>query len=239
MKISLYYESTAHRDPAAPATPEQRARRFVDDVEYVVGRYGRHQAWLKVGGRPVVFVYGKTLTEIPDGAWAGIRRKLNEDLPDGVLLVADAPNLEDPVKAAFAAETFDGLHYYNLNANIFGMTGSQIAEWAAKRFPRWMKVENVDIACLTVIPGYDDSARPDRTPPRRITSRNDGQTYAQLWQAAINANPDWVLITSWNEWTEGSEIEPSKENVNRELKATGEYSRRFLQAPARTVTLHR
>ena len=39
-----------------------------------------------------------------------------------------------------------------------------------------------------------------------------GQTYRVLWEEAIKADPDWVLITSWNEWHEGSEIEPSWED---------------------------
>jgi len=35
---------------------------------------------------------------------------------------------------------------------------------------------------------------------------------------AIKADPDWVLITSWNEWHEGSEIEPSWEDGDAYLK---------------------
>ncbi|MFN3422855.1 MAG: hypothetical protein ACK40X_14170 [Armatimonadota bacterium] len=56
-----------------------------------------------------------------------------------------------------------------------------------------------------------------------------------MWEAAIEANPDWVLITSWNEWHEGSEIEPSVENGDRELKTTAKYALRFKQLPPREV----
>ena len=39
--------------------------------------------------------------------------------------------------------------------------------------------------------------------------------------AAIAARPDWVLIVSWNEWLEATEIEPSVENGSRELDTLG------------------
>ena len=59
----------------------------------------------------------------------------------------------------------------------------------------------------TVMPGYNDVAiRPNSGFAR---GRDDGAYYAQSWQAAIASNPNWVVITSFNEWPEGSYIEPS------------------------------
>jgi len=43
------------------------------------------------------------------------------------------------------------------------------------------------------------------------------------------AGPDWVLITSFNEWHEGSEIEPSLEDGDRYLKLTKQYGPRFVR----------
>ena len=84
------------------------------------------------------------------------------------------------------------------------------------------------IACVTVIPGYDDTAPPERKPPRPTTDRRDCETYRILWQAAIAADPDSVPITSWNEWHEGSEIEPSREFGDLALRETALYSAQFL-----------
>jgi len=47
-------------------------------------------------------------------------------------------------------------------------------------------------------------------------------------EEAIKAKPDWVVIVSWNEWLEGTEIEPSVEDGDKYLKLTAEYAGRFL-----------
>ena len=55
-----------------------------------------------------------------------------------------------------------------------------------------------------------------------------GETYRVLWQEAVAASPDYVLITSWNEWHEGSEIEPSVEYGSVMLNDTAVVAREFL-----------
>ena len=51
---------------------------------------------------------------------------------------------------------------------------------------------------------------------------------------SLATRPDWVLITSWNEWHEGSEIEPSVENGDRELKTTRQFAPKFTRLKPRT-----
>ena len=36
-------------------------------------------------------------------------------------------------------------------------------------------------------------------------------TYDGMWRTAIRAKPDLVTITSYNEWHEGTQIEPARE----------------------------
>ena len=56
-------------------------------------------------------------------------------------------------------------------------------------------IELINTATLpvcTVIPGYDDTKV---NKPGRIAYRKGGQVYRTLWEDAIRARPDWVLIT--------------------------------------------
>ncbi|MGB9606302.1 MAG: glycoside hydrolase family 99-like domain-containing protein, partial [Bryobacteraceae bacterium] len=116
-----------------------------------------------------------------------------------------------------------------------GMTPDELHKWAREFYPMTVKTAGSKIAAVTVIPGYDDH-KLGRPEPRPITSRHNGETYRILWEEAIAAGPDWVLITSWNEWHEGSEIEPSREYGDRALEQTKVFARRFLKLPPRTVS---
>ena len=63
------------------------------------------------------------------------------------------------------------------------------------------------LLCLpSVGPGYSGARAGELSLSR---SRRDGATYDDLWQAAIRAHPDGVTITSFNEWGEGTQIEPA------------------------------
>ena len=60
----------------------------------------------------------------------------------------------------------------------------------------------------SVGPGYDDTGiRPWNVLNRK--RRKDGQYYTNMWNDAISSNPDAVSITSYNEWGEGTQIEPA------------------------------
>jgi hypothetical protein len=76
-----------------------------------------------------------------------------------------------------------------------------------------------------VLPGYDDSRVPGRQHPYSVP-RNNGATYRRSWTAALASNPDWVTITTFNEWFEGAMIEPSSHYGNLYLNITRQYAER-------------
>ena len=85
-----------------------------------------------------------------------------------------------------------------------------------------------------MIPGYNDTKI--RTPGLAIP-RHDGATYAAGWDAATAAGADWALITSWNEWHEGTEIEASEELGDRALAATRAHIERFQSGSGKSGTV--
>lgn len=222
LSITIYLEQIR---PTAAPTPQGA----IDDVLYVLGRYGRHPAWLTVGSRPVVFVYGRAVGQLPLPQWTSVIEQVNSQYAGGAVFVGDRINPD-------AARVFDGIHTYNPTGQTKGKSPEEVRTWARAAFSRWIETAGPDrIACVTLIPGYDDRTQ-GRPPPRPLTDRQDGETYRALWEEALLANPDWVLICSWNEWHEGSEIEPSAENGDRELRTTAEFAPKFLTLPLRVKT---
>ena len=74
-------------------------------------------------------------------------------------------------------------------------------------------------------PGYNDSPVPGRTTPFR--EREDGNYYRQSWQKAIAHKPELVLIETWNEMHEGTEICQTKELGLKYLELTSEWIARL------------
>jgi glycoprotein endo-alpha-1,2-mannosidase len=217
--ISIYFEEVR---PTNAPTPDGA----IASVLYVLERYGRDPAWLKVNGRPVLFVYSRAVSQLTLEGWQTVVAQVNERYPGGAIFIGDG-------MSADSARIFDGIHTYNPTAFTARRSIEEIREWARPAFTRWIEIAGTDrIACVTLIAGYDDSTQ-GRSPPRPITDRHGGETYRVMWEAAIAANPDWVLICSWNEWHEGSEIEPSSQNGVRELDTTAAFAPTFLKMPLR------
>jgi glycoprotein endo-alpha-1,2-mannosidase len=217
LKISAYYETVS-----APASPSTEAT--VNDLIYIMKNYSNHPAWLKVDGRPVVFIYSRAIGQLKLDGWQKVMGEFRVKYPQGAVFIGD--NISPS-----AAQTFDGIHTYNPTGLTKGKSPDQIRAWAQMTFPEWVKTAGANrISCITIIPGYDDSVQPSRKPPRPITDRFNGETYRIMWENAITADPDWVIIASWNEWHEGSEIEPSAELGDQYLRITKRFASQFLAA---------
>ncbi|MBN2375234.1 MAG: hypothetical protein JXD22_02445 [Sedimentisphaerales bacterium] len=98
---------------------------------------------------------------------------------------------------------FDGFYtYFGIDGFTYGSTWSnwpRMAEWAR---------EHDKLFIPSVGPGYIDTRiRPWNTQNTR--SREDGAYYDRYFSAALKVNPLFVSITSFNEWHEGSQIEPA------------------------------
>ena len=65
----------------------------------------------------------------------------------------------------------------------------------------------------TVVPGFNNVVASDYSPAslESVIDRRNGVCYNSFWLIANASHPDGYAITSFNEWHEGTEIEPSIE----------------------------
>lgn len=212
VRIAFYYERV----------PDDQPEAFIDDILYIVERYGDHPGLFRHNGAPVVFVYARALSQIPRETWQTMLARVRAQTE--VQLIADSTDVS-------WADLFDGLHIYiPVSYVVSGTDMQRIYDALVLGAESRGKISSV-----TVIPGYDDSniGRPSPT----VAPREGGRLYDTLWEQAINARPQWILITSFNEWHEGSEIEPSFEDGYFYLERTAYWSRRFKEAPQLGVWL--
>ena len=189
-------------------------RPVLDQLLAALGRAGA-PAFLHAAGRPVVFVFDAHHLRPED--WATVRRGLAAAGQNPFLVADDAA----------AQAGFDGFHYYNPN----GMTASQLSATYLASLASLRLAADVDpgqtrrLWAATVSPGENNRAENFWSPT--VRSRQGGATYDQTWQAALPSLPDWVLVTSWNEWFEDTAVAPGIEAGTLALQQTQSWSIQF------------
>jgi hypothetical protein len=166
-------------------------------------RYMNDKAWLRYEGRPVVFFYGNRRFDI--GTWAAIREQVD---PAGATVWMGEGDIFSYL------QVFDGIHPYSIA--WAGDPAQQLASYAgrARSYPG-------RLWAATVMPGYDDT-RTGRGAAGFARDRENGAYYRYVWEGALATRPEMIVITSWNEWAEGSYIEPSVAYGQQYLQLTRE-----------------
>jgi Glycosyl hydrolase family 99 len=120
--------------------------------------------------------------------WAAVR----DSMPKTMRLLAGTE------KVGFAAAArFDGVYTYDFLTN----TGGKFARLCAQAHAKGL------VCAPSVGPGYDGRRAGELSVGR---TRRNGATYDALWTAALTSRADIVSVTSFNEWGEGTQIEPAE-----------------------------
>jgi hypothetical protein len=226
-------------------SPDGRAQirsKAVDWIAYLLNRYGRRRGMLHVekGGRmvPVVFVYFAGLFDPIE--WQQIFAQVRARTGIDAFYDADVEGADPQL----LGRAFDGLHVYTTAPYTAEGDASLAARLldpnAAVQFPLSGVSDPATVGsdfnaialdaralgrswAATAIPGFDD--RKIRNPSFYVSRQRGAQrTYDLMWGQALQSRPDWVLITSFNEWHEGTEIEPSVEYGDEFLRRSRAWS---------------
>ncbi|MBN1487839.1 MAG: glycoside hydrolase family 99-like domain-containing protein, partial [Anaerolineae bacterium] len=170
-------------------------------------QHATHPAYLKVDGKAVVFFWRQEQYSV--AAWQALRNQVDPDR--NMLWIAEGSNLD-------YLDAFDGLYLYSVAwsdnpASILVRWGNEVRNWNTQNdtFRYWV---------ATTMPGYDDTATGRSDSYSR--ARSDGAYYRSTWDGVMRSRADWVVITSFNEWMEGSQIEPATSYGDFYLNLTSE-----------------
>ncbi len=94
------------------------------------------------------------------------------------------------------------------------------------------------VSTFVIQPGYDDTgarlaASSEAAPILR--ARRDGAAYRETWEAALKADPRWIIVDSWNDFARGTEVAASRQYGPRYLDQTRIYAIQVSGLPARDV----
>eukprot|EP00927_Polykrikos_kofoidii_P017967 TRINITY_DN18250_c0_g1_i1.p1 TRINITY_DN18250_c0_g1~~TRINITY_DN18250_c0_g1_i1.p1 ORF type:complete len:401 (+),score=50.35 TRINITY_DN18250_c0_g1_i1:101-1303(+) len=205
-----------HIEPYGGRTPET----FLDDLRYIHQQYGSHPAVWREGERhlPVFWLYDVSAQHSRQdvGRWRASLDSVRGTEFDGVFfcLWIGEQGDEDFVRDA----GFDGSYTYFA---ALGFTpGASPKKW-----------KGIDTALRrhgkkfvpAVGPGYDDTLiRPWNA--HNVRGRRGGGYYDAMWKEAVDLHPHAVSITSYNEWGEGTQIEPAVPYTSSQGRRYQDYS---------------
>ncbi|MDH4389056.1 MAG: hypothetical protein QE269_10065 [Fimbriimonas sp.] len=157
-------------------------------------------SWLTLKGKPVAFVFGPQFFEKPE--W------------DAFLTAAGSPVLLSEHKQVPSAGGAFDWPIPSLGMKFTWEYPSRAASWGIKvasAFPRFKDFYDQGGG------GKSHGELPDE----------GGKTYTETLSKAIDSGADAIQVVTWNDWGEGTQIEPSKEFGLRDLIATQVARRRI------------
>jgi hypothetical protein len=187
-------------EPYAGRTPDS----LRTDVAYIYSRYGSHQAFFRTSRptrygpstaqRGVFFLFD--LATGTEGTWRaavdGLRGTGNDAIIIGNTPILSADSFGRWIEGAH----FDGMYVYDVqqDGHTYADINARLAGMNAIFVP-------------SVGPGYVDGRAVAGSPALR--PRAAGATYDQMWWRVFESGAEWTSNVSFNEWHEGTQIEPA------------------------------
>ena len=164
---------------------------------------GSSDNYLHLNGEPVIFIWNY------DGYLSSedYRDAVNATFPNNSLVL-----LRNEIDFN---TTEDAINSYYPWVQGFDEKGENWGEGYLDWYYRTLQIrEDIDFATGAVWPGFDD--RGASWGQNRWIDRKEGETLQQTWDLIhkykVESNIKWVILETWNDWNEGTELEPSKEH---------------------------
>ena len=184
----------------------------------------------RISGRPVfmLFTFKQTGEEL--GAW-------KKSLPEATRpIIVTRPGYTNKIKGVIDGSfSWCGLWPrapkakppFSRQLNMASIKANHAAQTAKGR--KLLKRKKISFWMVGVSPGFDDRgcwAWGHDIGPRQVP-RYDGETYRHRWGEALKSGYPFIIIPTWNDWMEGTIIEPSVEFGTKYVEITREYSAKF------------
>jgi len=244
-KVALFYETTGRITKELDYSLE----RIEPDIEYISTTYFDHPNYYRIDGRPVLFIYLPRKLEISGTMQDAISRIRSTATSQGYnnLFLIGVHVWQHPPSSGTTANNvdfppfsyLDALTNYDVYGSMIGksMYAGQdvVADYYEKQRQWKVQANNNDCGYIpAVTPGYNDRGiRLDANHlplSRKLTNNDDeeGSFFASQLEYATNlvdySTNNLLLVNSFNEWHEDTQIEPAVDATTTTNPKSQEYT---------------
>ena len=203
----------------------------ISQLQYIIKNYSPRASFLRMNGRPVLMFADMPRISIeggqstPQQAWAAVRTQV--DPAHNTLWIAEGLDKT-------YMDTFDGIYIYKIDHACCPTAYLNATKWAGWAREYELLTGQPRYFVGTIQPGWDDlNSAKAGCEDVRVSSdpfardRENGAYYQRTFDAVLAANPDMIIVHSFNEWVEGSYIEPSINYSDAYLTWTSQFAARY------------
>ncbi|MCC6189366.1 MAG: hypothetical protein IT318_10040 [Anaerolineales bacterium] len=206
---------------------------LAEAIGYVLENWARHPNYMRVGGRPLLLFTDMALPWGGEAAalagWTRLRQQLDPNHAS-VWMAEGLATSYNPL--------FEGLYVYRIDHRDYPQSWLKQPRFAGLlRALEAQQRASLPLGGLyfadSIAPGYDDTRAGNvpndfRVPaPPFARDRRDGAYYAETFAVTAQTGGDFLLVKSFNEWVEGTAIEPGVTYGNRYLDLTCQFATEY------------
>lgn len=179
---------------------------MINSLSWLINDRANHPGYLRYNGKPVIFFAFQDRTGLTTADWLAIRSAVDPNR--NTIWIA-----EGVAGCCIYGGAMDGMYAFNL-------------AWADGSAARYTYERNAmlnaggSLYIPTIHPGWNEdliAARDGRPNPTSARDRAGGQFLANSFNGAVASGADVILVGTWNEFMEGSHIEPSQQYGTQSL----------------------
>jgi len=202
-----------------PVNPAITAADITAETEYLCDNYFNRPGYFRIDGKPVIFIYLTRAMSDPNLTMcistiraAAINKGIGE-----VYIVGDEV-WKEPNNVAYETprvSQMDAITNYDVYGNLGGarfVTDSILDDWQSRNIS-WKNFANGlgKQFIPAVSPGFNDRGVRSGHQPCSRKLNNESNAFGTLFSGMLDrvtADTNMVMVTSWNEWHEDTQIEP-------------------------------
>jgi hypothetical protein len=202
LKVALCYEEKTDfvwPEVRHPASRADIVDNTVGDLKYILSHYAHHPAYMTRNGLPVLFQFNGSghgkfgANSFTPEEWAAIMARLPEKFVFGRQGL-------DPAYGSSSQFRFIWCSYDARKIDDFGAQARHMVDTGQADFFMGM-----------ISPGFDDTGVWGWGGGPRITPRNGLSLLRKTFDHAFAGDPEIIQIVTWNDFNEGTVIEPTRD----------------------------